>query len=242
MSFFITEDAGKSGKQSNKKRKQVRNDDLVDPDDYMPKRFGLKYNPPTIVLEYMVMSLGKLYHHKMKLMRLKPDSDVNEMVDYLYSRHGFYIKEETVSRQQLANLITRLQKRMPAETGNNENIQRTEVKAPASKTVKPVVQKHVLSENPIPSSYMPSAASKMAKQKSTPDDDWGNNYSDDDWGNDDDKNKDYDNFDMNKLTLEELKKEKSKMDVEFEKNRKKPGDKDFEYDVRKEFDKGPKED
>jgi len=36
-----------------------------------------------IVLEYLVPSTGKLYHHKMKLRHLKPDSDTNEMLEYL---------------------------------------------------------------------------------------------------------------------------------------------------------------
>ena len=99
MAFFITEATNQ--KKTSGGKTQPRNEDLVDPDDYMPKRFGLKYDPPTIVLEYMVMSLGKLYHHKMKLLRLTPESDMNEMIDYLYSRHSFYLKESVVSRQQL---------------------------------------------------------------------------------------------------------------------------------------------
>lgn len=248
MAFFITEATNNKKKDLvSKKRAKVKNDDLVDPDDYMPKRFGLKYDPPTVVLEYMVMSLGKLYHHKMKLLRLTPESDVNEMVDYLYSRHGFYLKESVVSRQQIANLVIRLQKRMQLQ--NQAKAAKKENKAPeppAKKTVEPPKKtveaaKTVKKEEQIPSSYLPSVAQKKAPAKNNDwdDDGWGN---DDDWGNsDDDKEKDYNNFNLNKLTVEELKKEKAKMDVDFEKNRKKPEDKDFEYDVRKSFGP-PKED
>ena len=35
--------------------------------DFQPKRFALNYEPPMIILEYLVPSTGKLYHHKMKL-------------------------------------------------------------------------------------------------------------------------------------------------------------------------------
>jgi hypothetical protein len=237
MSFFITEaNNSKKGANGGKKRKQARNDDLVDPDDYMPKRFGLKYNPPTIVMEYMVMSLGKLYHHKIKLMRLTPESDINEMVDYIYSRHAFYVKEEVVGRQQIANLVTRLQKRI---SGQPES-QRAQPKAESKP--KPAA-KQVVTENPIPNSYLPSVEQKKPKAKNDWDDGgWSDNDDGDAWGdNNPTKIDDYNNFDMNKLTVEELQKEKAKMDVDFEKNKVKPGDTGFEYDVRKEFE-GPKDD
>ena len=35
--------------------------------EYFPKRFGLQYDPPVIVLEYLLKNLGKLYHHKIKV-------------------------------------------------------------------------------------------------------------------------------------------------------------------------------
>ena len=235
MAFFITEATNNKKKDMHGgKRTKPRNEDLVDPDDYMPKRFGLKYDPPTIVLEYMVMSLGKLYHHKMKLLRLNQDSDINEMVDYLYKRHSFYLKESVVSRQQLANLVVRLQKRMQLKAPSKENTKpaaQAKPKAPVQK-VEPLKKKQ--EEAQIPSSYLPSLAQKKPQSDGWGDDDWG-----DDWGNDDNNNtkaeKDYDNYDLNKLTVEELEKEKAKMDVNFEQNRKKPGDDGFEYDVRKEF-------
>lgn len=247
MAFFITEATNNKKSDVSGKYKKPRNEDLVDSNDYMPKRFGLKYDPPTIVLEYMVMSLGKLYHHKMKLMRLKSDSDINEMIDYLYSRHSFYLKEEVVGRQQLANLIIRLQKRM--ELKSNSRPVQSKTSAPVKKAPEPVKkaaepvkkalepvkklpdlkQKYV--PDPIPSS-LPSLAQKKPKV----DDGWGNDDDDDGWGDISSKKElDYNKDDLNKLTVEELEREKAKMDVEFEKKRIKPDDKNFEYDVRKEF-------
>ena len=38
-------------------------------EEFIPRRFALKFNPPTIVLEYFLPSNGKLYMHN---MRIKP--------------------------------------------------------------------------------------------------------------------------------------------------------------------------
>jgi centrosomal protein CEP19 len=244
MTTFITQATNNKKKDLGlKKKNKIKNEELVDPDDYMPKRFGLKYDPPTIVLEYMVMSLGKLYHHKMKLIRLKPDSDVNEMIDYLYNRHSFYVKESVVSRQQLANLVIRLQKRMELQSNaqkTKENTRPTSAKKQSPEQKQPQKIEKPKGADTIPSSYLPSVVQKEAPKA---DDGWGNDDDwglDDDWGENSNQEKDYDNYDLNKLSVEELKKEKAKMDVNFEKNQKKPDEDGFEYDVRKEF-KQPKE-
>lgn len=46
---------------------------------------------------------------------------------------------------------------------------------------------------------------------------------------------DYDSLDLNKLSNEELAKHKKKMDRIYEKNFVKPGDPNFVYDKRKQF-------
>jgi hypothetical protein len=38
----------------------------------------------------LVPSTGKLYHHKMKMRQLTPESDTNEMLEYLQKRHPLY--------------------------------------------------------------------------------------------------------------------------------------------------------
>jgi len=47
---------------------------------------------------------------------------------------------------------------------------------------------------------------------------------------------DYSSTNLNKLSKAELDKHKQKMDVMFNKNQKKPGDKEFVYDKQEEFD------
>jgi len=82
--------------------------------DFAPKRFALKYDPiPTIgksyscclknllavaVLEYLVPSTGKLYHHKMKLRQLTGESDPDEMLSYLEKRHPLYFLQKKLSK------------------------------------------------------------------------------------------------------------------------------------------------
>ena len=91
----------------------------------------------------------------------------------------------------------------------------------------PVVEKKPVDTKPVASKV--ESVPKKKAQDEWEDDGWG-----DGWGSDNEE-KDYDNYDLNKLTVKELQKEKQKMDVDFEKNRKKATDKDFKYDVRKEF-------
>ena len=58
--------------------------------DFQPKRFALNYDPPMIILEYLVPSTGKLYHHKMKLRQMKAETPTQEVIDYLKKRHPLY--------------------------------------------------------------------------------------------------------------------------------------------------------
>jgi len=90
----------------------------VTANDYVPKRFGLKFDPPSIILEYLIPSSGKLYHHKMKLLKLKGDSDTFEMIDYLKNKHAMYFLNNKISESQLINLIEKLKKRVASETGS----------------------------------------------------------------------------------------------------------------------------
>ena len=43
--------------------------------DILPRRFGLKFEPPTIILEYRVPSKNKLYLHIMPMPELEPSHD-----------------------------------------------------------------------------------------------------------------------------------------------------------------------
>ena len=90
----------------------------IDSNDFEPKRFGLKYNPPCIsiyiremlhfviifkpeVMEYLVPSTGKLYHHKIKLHQLTNTSDLNDLLKYLKKKHHNYIANDKISDDQI---------------------------------------------------------------------------------------------------------------------------------------------
>lgn len=73
-------------------RPQVR---LSSCDRFLPQR----HNP--LVLEYLVPSTGKLFHHKMKLRNLRPDSEVPDVMAELGKRHAAYLVSSRVSETQI---------------------------------------------------------------------------------------------------------------------------------------------
>lgn len=80
--------------------------------DYQPKRFGLKYNPPTIILEYLVPSTGKLYHHKMRVRNLSANADEGQILTYIRHRHAIYLGTSKITDDQLLGLIRKLKSHM----------------------------------------------------------------------------------------------------------------------------------
>ena len=78
--------------------------------DYIPKRFGLNYAPPQIIIEYLAPSTGKLYHHKMRLHKFTKEKSNAEVMKELYERHQVYLDKKKVSSEQLIKLIERLKK------------------------------------------------------------------------------------------------------------------------------------
>lgn len=84
--------------------------------DFEPKRFALSYDPPTIILEYMVASTGKLYHHKMRIKQMTKESKIDDMMDYLANRHPLYWNSPNLKKDQIRRLIDRLQYRMKPST------------------------------------------------------------------------------------------------------------------------------
>ena len=77
--------------------------------EILPKRFALKFDKPTIIIEYLIPSTGKLYHHN---MRIKP-SDLKTSAESIYNllrkKHSAYLDPSKISEQQVVNLIRKLQ-------------------------------------------------------------------------------------------------------------------------------------
>lgn len=50
------------------------------------------------MLEYLVPSTGKLYHHKMRLKNFTEDADVDATMEYLEKRHPLYFMNKKFER------------------------------------------------------------------------------------------------------------------------------------------------
>ena len=79
--------------------------------DYVPKRFGLSYDPPQIVVEYQKPSSGKLYHHKIKFRGLTPQSKISDLIDEMYKQHNSYLNHKRVSKAQIIQLVEKLREK-----------------------------------------------------------------------------------------------------------------------------------
>jgi len=229
----------------------------IDANDYVPKRFGLKYSPPTIIVEYLVPSSGKLYHHKLKMPNLKSDSDTWDTLDALKKKHNQYFSGNKIADNQMTDLIDKLKKKLKETTpggtfltsgGFGENKTDTGSKlgklAPLGSGLPGKQTSNLASVDANKNKGgLDSFNSKTASNEKKKDDkkgDAGNNF----WAFDDledlddeeDEEKiDYNSTNLNKLSKEELQKHKDKMDVLFNKNNKKPGDPGFVYDKQQEF-------
>ncbi|KAL4433307.1 hypothetical protein ABPG74_017411 [Tetrahymena malaccensis] len=85
----------------------------LNPQDYIAKRFGLKYDPPQIILEYLVPSTGKLYHHKIKLDFMSSDSNVSDVLDIIQKKHNAYFTNNKITSQQVEKLIYKMKEYLP---------------------------------------------------------------------------------------------------------------------------------
>ena len=227
--------------------------------DYIPKRFGLNYSPPQIIIEYLAPSTGKLYHHKMRLHKFKKEKNNAEIIKELYERHQVYLDKKKISSEQLVRLIERLKQNFvpkkkksenkKEEEKNQENKQKYEIKKEIKKEEKKDEKKEVKPEEKSSEieedfdfgeveSSMKSEEKKKEKEKAKEPEKKVEKKENDELEEEEEEYgfDDYDDEDLNKLNDSELKKKKAEMDVEFEKNNIKKGDANFKYDIRKEFD------
>ena len=93
--------------------------------DYIPKRFALKYNPPQIIIEYLKPSKNKFYHHRMLLHKLNKEKNSEDIFIELYNnkRHKNYLDNKKVSPNQIIKLIEKIKINY---LSNNKNIKQKE--------------------------------------------------------------------------------------------------------------------
>ena len=234
--------------------------------DYIPKRFGLNYSPPQIIIEYLAPSTGKLYHHKMRLHKFTKEKNNAEIMKELYERHQAYLDKKKVSSEQLLRLVERLKQNFVPRKRKKENKKeeakndkKTETKKEIKKEEKKAEKKEEKKEEK--SSEIEEdfdfgeveSSMKEEKQKEKPKENVTKKEpekpkvpekketkkKEDPELEEEEEEYGFDEFedeDLNKLNDSQLKKKKAEMDVEFEKNNIKKGDANFQYDIRKEFD------
>ena len=180
--------------------------------DYTPKRFGLNYNPPQIILEYLTPSTGKLYHHKMRIHKLNQDKKTADIMKELYDRHQQYLDKKKVNPNQIIKLIEKIKSNFkPREKKEVKKEEKKEVKKEEIKEVKNEEKKEEIKEE--------------KKEEKKDDDDDEDEYNFDEFNDED----------LNKLSDEELNEKKNEMNKYFDKNSIKVGDPNYQYDVRKDF-------
>jgi len=188
--------------------------------DFQPKRFALSYDPPVIVLEYLVPSTGKLYHHKMRLRNLKHDSSIDEMMQYLEKRHPLYFMNRKLSKEQIIDLIKKLQFRLKKDhekAQGKKPVEKEKPKPTMEVGMKSVLGSNNSKPNPIaepkkesqfPSFIQGSSLPTMDDNKENKskvkftnkfDDDGFDDEFDDDFGDEGDEGEEGDDFDANEL-------------------------------------------
>ncbi|CAL1166425.1 unnamed protein product [Cladocopium goreaui] len=78
-----------------------------------PRRFGLNYDPPAIILEYLEVSTGKLFHRKVALKRLRSSTDPARVAEKLRQVNRPLLTEDSgVAFEQIVSLVKKLQDSM----------------------------------------------------------------------------------------------------------------------------------
>ena len=194
--------------------------------DYIPKRFGLNYNPPQIIIEYLTPSSGKLYHHRMRLHKFSKEKSNGEILKELHDRHGIYLDKKKVLNEQLIKLIERLKDNYKGKNKKKEN----------SKENNKIKEKNVEKlENFSGKENQNNNKEKQETKKEVKsgfklDEELEPEEEEEEYGFDD-----INDEDLNKLDDEALNEKKSEMDKVFDKNYIGKDNKDFEYDIRKDF-------
>jgi len=56
-------------------------------------------------LEYLIPTTGKLYHHKIKLIKLSSDTKIEDIMKDIYEKHCSYLDHKKVNPQQILSKL-----------------------------------------------------------------------------------------------------------------------------------------
>jgi hypothetical protein len=86
-------------------------------ENFAPKRLAINFEPPTlstivlsVVMEYLVVDTGKLYHHKMRLDSIFKKSSANriDVLNYVKNKHYLYFLNGKIKDAQLLKFIDKI--------------------------------------------------------------------------------------------------------------------------------------
>eukprot|EP00928_Gymnodinium_smaydae_P051422 TRINITY_DN34961_c0_g1_i1.p1 TRINITY_DN34961_c0_g1~~TRINITY_DN34961_c0_g1_i1.p1 ORF type:complete len:249 (+),score=71.09 TRINITY_DN34961_c0_g1_i1:152-898(+) len=221
-----------------------------------PKRFGLHYDPPSIVLEYLQVSTGKYFHRRIGLRRLRATSDPARVAEKLRQKNLALLAEDKVSFDQIVALVAKLQLGLlgnsaaagapaaAAGAGGTGSSAASGTGAGAGAGVRPAGAagsaggsnagtSAASASGPAPVAAAVASPKQDSEQKSPPASASGSAGAAAD--GDAAAFKVDGELNLNVLSDEELARHKAQMDVGFFKNQKKPGDADYVYNVEVDF-------
>lgn len=224
-------------------------------EDVCPKRFGLNYEPPSIVLEYLQISTGKLFHRHIGLRRLKATSDPARVAEKLRLKNRALLGEDKVSFEQIVTLVSKLQESLAGKPEQQltkkaqpttaaaavASVAATSSTATATATAVSVsaASKVATTEDSAARTALPAVATvKATAVVAKPASAAAPASSPADTGSKAGQEEDLANKNLNALDDAELAKHKARMDVVFFQNQKKPGDDGYIYDVQVDFPEG----
>eukprot|EP00051_Salpingoeca_urceolata_P034219 m.24051 g.24051 ORF g.24051 m.24051 type:complete len:170 (+) comp7376_c0_seq1:178-687(+) len=73
---------------------------------YQPKKVGIRYDPPAVVMDYVVIATGRRRRRVMPVRGLHAGASIEDLASDLDQRHGRYLS--TISMDQLESLLARL--------------------------------------------------------------------------------------------------------------------------------------
>jgi len=235
--------------------------DAVSSGDICPKRFGLNFDPPSIVLEYLQISTGKLFHRRIGLRRLRATSDPTRVAQKLRQKNSSLLAEDKVSIDQIVTLVKKLQEGLRQAATPSAAAQARLASSPTAAAASPTGGLAAASPagvspaggavggaGSLAGSLSPAAASSAAASPAGGGGAGGDAGSTAGGGGSSPAGgaggvnlETYEiippkeEINLNQLSSEDLAQHKAKMDVTFFKNQKKPGDQDYVYDVQVDF-------
>mmetsp|Transcript_26638 Transcript_26638/g.75614 ORF Transcript_26638/g.75614 Transcript_26638/m.75614 type:complete len:262 (+) Transcript_26638:81-866(+) len=207
------------------------------------RRFGLNFDPPSLVLEYERLSTGRLFHRRIGLRRLGPGVDATRTAEKIRRQNKALLAEDQVPFEQLVSVVARLcqQGRLPQEEAKPSASSTAAVAGKADETEDVrrspsgeacgAIAGEAAEEGRRVAEETAEEDAPAAAEEAPPSPVAGDHVEGEGEAVEHIQVIDGE-LNLNKLSDEQLEEYKRRMDVDFRKHQRKPGDPGFVYDVR----------